>query len=93
VETVGIRELKAHLSRHLRRVRDGSRLVVTDRGQQIATIAPVETPDAAAEIAWARRLVAERLASWSGGKPRGAGRRLALSAGNTVASTILDDRR
>ena len=44
MDTVGIRELKAHLSRHLKRVRSGSRLLVTERGRVIASIDPVETP-------------------------------------------------
>jgi len=42
METVGVRDLKANLSRHLRRVRAGARLVVTDRGKPLATLAPVE---------------------------------------------------
>ncbi len=42
MDTVGIRELKAHLSRHLKRVRSATRLMVTERGRSIATISPVE---------------------------------------------------
>ena len=38
METVGIRELKTHLSRHLKRVRSGTRLLVTEHGRSIATI-------------------------------------------------------
>ena len=41
MNTVGIRELKAHLSRHLRRVRSGVRLLVTETGRVVATIDPV----------------------------------------------------
>ena len=37
---VGIRELRAHLSRYLDRVRDGEEIVVTDRGKPIARISP-----------------------------------------------------
>lgn len=37
---VGIRELRADLSRYLRRVRDGEEIVVTDRGTPIARITP-----------------------------------------------------
>ena len=44
MDTVGIRELKAHLSRHLRRVRSGARLLVTERGRVIASLDPVEAP-------------------------------------------------
>jgi prevent-host-death family protein len=92
METVGIRDLKAHLSRHLRRVRAGTRLLVTDRGRDVATISPVEPAPGGAEHAWARQLVAEGRATWSGGKPRGA-HGLVARKGPTLASTVLDGRR
>ena len=37
---VGIRELRAHLSRYLDQVREGDEIVVTDRGKPIARISP-----------------------------------------------------
>lgn len=37
---VGIRELRADLSRYLKRVREGEEIVVTDRGTPIARISP-----------------------------------------------------
>lgn len=37
---VGIRELRADLSRYLKRVREGEEIVVTDRGKPIARISP-----------------------------------------------------
>jgi prevent-host-death family protein len=37
---VGIRELRAHLSRYLDQVREGEEIVVTDRGKPIAKISP-----------------------------------------------------
>lgn len=40
MKTVGIRELKNNLSAHLRNVRQGETLLVTDRGHVIAEIAP-----------------------------------------------------
>ena len=36
MDTVGIRELKTHLSRHLKRVRSGARLLVMEHGRSIA---------------------------------------------------------
>lgn len=42
-ESVGARELKTRLGRYLRRVRLGVRLVVTDRGEPIAELRPLET--------------------------------------------------
>ena len=89
METVGIRELKAHLSRYLKRVRSGVRLAVTERGRTIATIAPVESP---ANVDWAHQLVAEGYAQWNGGKPTGAARPPKLSR-KTAASVVLEDRR
>lgn len=87
METVGVRELKMHLSRQLKRVRAGARLVVTDRGQPVATIEPIE---AAPGSAWARELVAQRLAHWGGGKPVGlAGGR---GRGPAVSAAVLEDR-
>ena len=89
METVGIRELKAHLSRYLKRVRSGVRLAVTERGRTIATIAPVEPP---ANVDWAHQLVVEGHAQWNGGKPTGAARPPKLSR-KTAASVVLEDRR
>jgi prevent-host-death family protein len=39
---IGIRELRAHLSRYLDDVRGGNDLVVTDRGVPIARIVPMD---------------------------------------------------
>jgi prevent-host-death family protein len=39
-DRVGVRELRQDLSRYLRRVRRGERLVVTDRGRPLAVLAP-----------------------------------------------------
>lgn len=89
MDTVGIRELKTHLSRHLKRVRSGARLLVTERGRSIATISPVEAP---ADVDWAHQLVAEGRANWNGGKPAGASRPAKIS-GRTAASIVLEDRR
>ena len=89
METVGIRELKAHLSRHLKHVRSGARLVVTERGRSIATISPVETP---ADVAWAHRLVAEGRAHWSGGKPVGNPQPVHVAGERTVSDAVLEDR-
>jgi prevent-host-death family protein len=89
METVGIRDLKAHLSRHLRRVRSGVRLAITERGRTIATISPVETPT---NVEWAHQFVAEGRAHWNGGKPTGAARPPRLPR-KTAATLVLEDRR
>jgi prevent-host-death family protein len=40
--TVGSRELKTRLGAHLKRVRAGRRLIVTDRGEPVAELRPIE---------------------------------------------------
>jgi prevent-host-death family protein len=89
MDTVGIRDLKAHLSRHLKRVRAGRRLLVTERGRTIASINPVNTPIAAE---WAHALVEEGLAHWAGGKPAGAPRPATTAPGRSVSEAVLEDR-
>jgi prevent-host-death family protein len=66
---VGIRELRQDLSRYLRRVRAGERLVVTEHGRPLAVIAP-----------WADETdVLDRLVA-SGKARRGNGRLLEVEA-------------
>ena len=36
--TVGIKELKTHLSHYVRLAREGERVIVTDRGRQVAEL-------------------------------------------------------
>ena len=89
MDSVGVRDLKNHLSRHLKRVRAGARLVVTERGRPIATLVPVEVP---ADMAWAHKLVAAGRAHWSGGKPTGSKNPPRVS-GQRAADIVLEDRR
>lgn len=90
MDTVGIRELKTHLSRHLERVRSGTRLLVTQRGRSIAIIQPVDSP---ADLDWAHQLVAEGRAHWNGSKPRAARKPVKLRGERTASSVVLEDRR
>ena len=91
MDTVGIRDLKAHLSRHLKRVRSGTRLLVTERGRSIATIAPVDAP---ADLDWAHQLVTSGRAQWSGGKPTGhtSPTPARLDGRQSVSAAVLEDR-
>jgi len=89
VDTVGIRELKTHLSRHLKRVRAGARLVVTDHGRSIATISPVDAGDSG----WVDQLIAEGAGQWSGGKPTGARQPVTLLGRRSASSVVMEDRR
>jgi prevent-host-death family protein len=43
-ETIGVRELRQNASRYLALVKQGQRIAVTDRGQLVAYLEPVEEP-------------------------------------------------
>ena len=86
---IGIRELKAHLSKYLKRVEAGERLMVAHRGRPIATLAPASV---APKVEWVHAMVAEGRARWTGGKPRGLKPRL-KSRGKLASRMVLEDRR
>jgi prevent-host-death family protein len=89
--TVGVRDLKANLSRYLRRVQDGVTIEVTAHGRAIATIQPAGTP--ARDVAWAHAMVRDGLAKWSGGKPKGCNPPIKLRPGSKTASEIVIEDR
>ena len=84
--TVGIAELRQNLSRYLRRVERGERLVVTDRNRPVAELGPPPTP--ASEL---DRLVAEGRVS----RParRGLPEPLELGGDPHALSRALDETR
>jgi antitoxin (DNA-binding transcriptional repressor) of toxin-antitoxin stability system len=85
--TVGIRELKAHLSHYVRLARQGERVIVTDRGREVAelrAITPVHPG--------IKELIDSGMVKWSGGKPTKFPRRRTLR-GEPLSETILRDRR
>jgi prevent-host-death family protein len=47
--TVGVREAKGNLSRLLKRVREGVQVVITDRGEPVGRIVPVEREELSLE--------------------------------------------
>jgi prevent-host-death family protein len=87
-ETVGIRQLKTHLSEYLRRVSEGQTLVVTDRGKPVCRLIP-ERRDAEARI---RELVEAGVLEWSGKKPGAVHGRPRVRRPRTVADLVLEDR-
>ncbi len=87
---VGVRALKDHLSEYLRRAGAGERILVTDRGEPIAALTPVEETD---EVRWGRDLVREGLANWSGGKPRGCADAPIFRGRKTTSEMVVEDRR
>ena len=90
--TVGVRELKNHLTEYLRRTKHGEEIVVTERGTPIAVIQPIQSAPAVASLETRlARLAAQGLVTLPRGKPR---RRLPLInvTGPPLSRTILDDR-
>jgi prevent-host-death family protein len=45
MKVVGVRELKSRLSEYLRSVREGERVIVTDRGEPVAALVPPDDAD------------------------------------------------
>ena len=89
MQSVGVRDLKNRLSHHLKRVRAGAHLTVTERGRPIATLAPVEERS---DLAWLHRMVARGEVTWSGGKPKGSKNPPRLK-GHPGSDAILAGRR
>jgi len=86
---VGVRELKSRLSEFLRRVANGERITVTDRGRPVAVLSPAEAPEGLDDV---MAMVREGRAAWGGGKPRGADRPIRIR-GKPISDTVLEDRR
>ena len=85
--TVGIRELKAHLSKYMRLVGDGETVVVTHRGRDVAIIqAPGTEHDSL------RRLMETGMVKWSGGKPKIPSGPPINFKGGPISQTVLDMR-
>ena len=89
METIGIRELKENLSRYMKKVKSGERIIVTDRKKEIAVIMPLGKEAKGEKIF---QLIQSGMACWSGGKPRGMPSRI-TSRGKSVSRAVIEDRR
>ena len=90
MDTVGVRDLQANLARHLKRVRAGARLLVTNRGRPIATIVPAAER---ADQDWLHRLVAEGKVHWNGQKSNVPAQGVRQKPGKLASDMVLEDRR
>lgn len=88
--TVGVRELKTHLSSYLDQVKAGKTLVITERGKPVGSL----IPSAAVIKEKLRQLAKAGIVTW-GGKPlRPRKPLMRLRPGEKMASEILlEDRR
>ena len=89
METVGVKELKNNLSRYLKKVKSGERIIITDRKKEVALITPLIKEPVEEEIL---RLIQNGAANWSGGKPEGMSKRI-ISRGKSVSDAVIQDRR
>lgn len=92
---VGIRELKAHLSEYLRKVKDGENLTITEHGKDIAVLQPVASGKS--KTRKFLESLAEKgivtLPKPGSGKPKGSKKRIKLPPDRWVSKAILEDRR
>jgi prevent-host-death family protein len=89
---VSIRDLKSHLSAHLRRLERGETITVTRRGKPVALISPAEAgkDELMRKI---RDLQAKGLVRWSGEKPFIPEKRVKLiGEGPTMSEMVIADR-
>lgn len=89
METVGIRELKENLSKYLKSVKSGEKIIVTDRKKEVAIIVPFGTETDEEKIF---QLTQRGVIHWNGTKPMGMRSRIE-SRGNSVSEAVLEDRR
>ena len=82
----GIRELRNHLSEYLERVRSGEEIVVTDRGEAVARLVPLDRPRVL------DRLIAEGLVEPAPSRARSRPRRRGSSRGS-VSELVGQQRR
>lgn len=87
--SVGVRQLKARLSRLLKRVQAGERITVTARGRPVAVLSPPASKSIDGRV---EALLLEGSVQWAGGKPRGTARPPRIT-GRTVAKAVSEDRR
>jgi prevent-host-death family protein len=85
--SVGVRELKDHLSRYLERVRQGEEIVVTDRGNPVARLTSIDaSTDRLADLIASG--VVQAPTARSRRRPRGR-----IVAEGTVSDLVAEQRR
>ncbi len=87
--SVGIRELRDKLSLYLTQVKEGKQIEITNRGKVIALLSPVKRRILDKELLL---LLEEGIASWAGGKPKGAPHSVP-GRGRELSDLIIEDRR
>jgi len=96
MQTVGVRDLKARLSEHLRNVRDGGAIVITSRGRPVARLVPAGPPGPGGpppeleQRVW--ELAAGGFLSWSGQPFQAPAPVASDTAQGTLSDLVVEDR-
>jgi prevent-host-death family protein len=91
VVTVSVSQLKAKLSEHLRRVKAGEQVIVTDRGRAVAVLAPPPKP--VADEARLQRLADQGLIKIGTAVPKGfLARPVGEPAKRSIVELLLEER-
>ena len=93
ISTVGVKELKNHLTQYLRKTKQGEEVIVTERGKPIALIQPIKSAQTILSLeARLAKLAAQGLITLPTHKPLRKVR-LARITGAPISKIILEDRR
>ena len=85
--TVGIKDLKARLSKYVRRAAGGEEVMITERGVPVALLGPV-SPGVRALLEMKKK----GLVRWSGGKPDFKPIRLRPGVNPDVSGAVIEER-
>ena len=88
MNTVGVRQLKEHLSRYLKRAKSGERIIATDSKKEAAVLVLYGTETDEEKVL---RSIQRGTPYWAGGKPKGVMPPIA-SRGEKVSDAVLKDR-
>ncbi len=83
---VGIRDLRADLSRWVKRIREGEEVVVTDRGKAVARLVPVEGERTIDRLV-RQGVVTPAPRPWRGKLPK------PMDGAGPLSDLVLEDRR
>jgi len=90
MKTVGVRELKDHLSRYLTVVREGSEVLVTDHGHPVARMVPIQGRTGQERLA---ELIAAGAVTPARRRIRSKPRPIRLPGGATISDLVREQRR
>jgi prevent-host-death family protein len=90
-KTIGIREFKEQLSGHIREVKKGATLVITERGKPVARLLPVAPANTSVDEKL-QQLVKTGVISWSGRKLAPDVPAIPVRGSKTVAEMLIEDR-